>query len=497
MTTLPQQIQLRCDGSTSPRTGWDARIAHRIAQSAGAVVSFEMTLLLFVFAGIYKSDPRIAWFPVDWTLFFFGVNVLQAGWIVTRRGFRLPRQGTKLVVIAILFVGYAAFSLLWSEGTVYARQKVLHMALLVLWAMAGCALIVTSHPERLHRFLRLLLVFAAWVVLESARFYVQHPGARLITALGGPGSYLGLGRVVGLGTLIAFYQFAFVVRKPFARLVMGGLLFAGLVMGVLIGSRGPLIATAISLVPLIGLALSRRNRNGSRGLIAIGLIGGLLAGIVGVQWHLTTTGRLPGTLMRLTRFFDEAEHYSESGASLARWDYLTESARLWSQRPMFGHGIGSFPVLVNGIDARDYPHNLIAEVASELGLCGLILLAGLLLIAVKPRNVRVGSEADGPENSAQGLPRPSRWSDAATRCEAGNRSLRLLILMLLLHALLNALVSGDIPANRTLFAMLGLAVMNTDKPSQAVETWTSDQQDCQQKQRSCAAGSPIDGEGSP
>jgi len=460
MTTLPHQIRWQCDGSLNRRETRNARMVHGIARGAAAVLSFEMTFLLFVFAGIYKSDTRFAWFPIDWTLFFLGINVLQAGWIVTRRGFRLPQPGTTLVAVATLFAGYAALSLLWSEGTIYARAKTLHMATLVLWSLAGSALIVTHRPERLHRFLRLLLFFTAWVVLESAWYYVQHPGARLITALGGPGSYLGLGRVVGLGTLIAFYEFAFVARRPAARLVTGGLLLAGLVMSVLIGSRGPLIATAILLIPMVGLALSRKNRNGSRGLIAVGLIGASLIGIVGVQRHVATTGRLPVTLARLTRLGNET---IRNGGSLTRWDYLVESARLWSQRPMFGHGIGSFPVLVNGTDARDYPHNLIAEVAAELGLCGLLLLAGLFLVALTRRGGRVSSEADGPGIAALSSPGPSRWSDPATHC-VRNRPLRLLVLMLLLHALLNALISGDIPANRTLFVMLGLSAMTTKEP---------------------------------
>jgi hypothetical protein len=39
------------------------------------VMSFEVIFVLFIFAGLYKADPRLAWFPVDLTLLLFLVSV--------------------------------------------------------------------------------------------------------------------------------------------------------------------------------------------------------------------------------------------------------------------------------------------------------------------------------------------------------------------------------------------------------------------------------------
>jgi O-Antigen ligase len=51
--------------------------------------------------------------------------------------------------------------------------------------------------------------------------------------------------------------------------------------------------------------------------------------------------------------------------------------------PLFGNGIGSFGYLYSGHDIREYPHNVILEVMSELGILGLILLLTPILLTIK------------------------------------------------------------------------------------------------------------------
>ena len=36
-----------------------------------SIVSFETTLVLYLFASLYKGDPRFAWIPIDPTAMFF------------------------------------------------------------------------------------------------------------------------------------------------------------------------------------------------------------------------------------------------------------------------------------------------------------------------------------------------------------------------------------------------------------------------------------------
>jgi O-antigen ligase len=50
---------------------------------------------------------------------------------------------------------------------------------------------------------------------------------------------------------------------------------------------------------------------------------------------------------------------------------------------LFGLGIGSFGILYEGVDERNYPHNVILEIWFELGMIGIILFILLLFLYFK------------------------------------------------------------------------------------------------------------------
>jgi len=46
-----------------------------LRRAYGYLLSFETTLVMLLFAGIYKDDPRFAWMPVDVTAVFFVLSL--------------------------------------------------------------------------------------------------------------------------------------------------------------------------------------------------------------------------------------------------------------------------------------------------------------------------------------------------------------------------------------------------------------------------------------
>ena len=47
-----------------------------------SLFSLEALVLLYMFAGLYKDDPRFAWIPVDPTALFFALSVLVGSFII-------------------------------------------------------------------------------------------------------------------------------------------------------------------------------------------------------------------------------------------------------------------------------------------------------------------------------------------------------------------------------------------------------------------------------
>jgi hypothetical protein len=128
--------------------------------------------------------------------------------------------------------------------------------------------------------------------------------------------------------------------------------------------------------------------------------------------------------------YGTSERYRLTSLQIS-WDYLRNDPD--------GLGWGAFATHVNPLNGmgRQYPHNLVAEVSLESGwLCGvwtLLMLAGALVAA---------------------------WSRSAIH---GGR----MVFAGLLFYLINAMVSGDVNDNRTLFLFVTSAWMLLDFPGVA------------------------------
>lgn len=395
------------------------------------VFSFEFLFVLFLFAGRYKNDPRFQWLPVDLTALSFGLSVIVAFYILWLRGFKLQRRAFILVMLFAGFASYAGFSLIWTAGDEYATEKAFYIATLTFWPLVATAIIIAQDARRLHRFLFVLVLFSGWIAFEAFLNYLRSGGTGFVNALGG--NYLGIGRVIGLGALVALVYLLFFAQNRLLKVVALALFGFFVMLLFVVGARGPLLATVLAaLVPLLmgyrfsfasGVRLKRYV------LPLVGIIG---VGIAATA-YLIETGNLTTSLERMFVLLE-----SDAGTSAGeRIDLYAATITLWTENPIFGQGIGSWPVLMGPSVGQEYPHNIFLEVMAELGLVGLSLFVTLLVFAWR---------ALGP----WGLVR--------------NDPIRILIVMLFVNTFANALVSGDISDNRTMFAMLGL-MMLTGKQS--------------------------------
>ena len=87
---------------------------------------------------------------------------------------------------------------------------------------------------------------------------------------------------------------------------------------------------------------------------------------------------LERTIARVSLLFSD-----EKGGSVnTRFSYILETMDYIEEAIFFGHGFGSFGLLVVGEDSRFYPHNLVLEVWFELGLFGLVVTLTLLIFPI-------------------------------------------------------------------------------------------------------------------
>jgi O-antigen ligase len=416
-----------------PSTLFDLRPVSRLP---GAILSFEAIFIFFLISGNYKADLWFSWIPIDLTVIFFILSGATGLVIMFREGIYLP--GLTVVSLLMIFIAWTALTGLWTPSEIYAREKFLKLATLNLWSLVATAMIIANRRERVRRFLVMLLVLGT-----AASFYgiARYSGAAGYDSAANASSineafsgnfrlenYLGHGRFYGMGALVAFA--AWLRTSPFSKrgvALMGAFVicFGGLLIT---GGRGPTFGMIVGMMlPLaLGLRFADRRLFASKELVASFALLVVMV-VVLVHGGAEYSGNVR-TLRRLNVLFTEERG---GGSAAAHLEYWGASWPFWLEQPVFGAGIGSWPVLYHGIDIASHPHNLILEVLVEFGLVGLLLLSNCAVAAARRASVRRLRE------------------DPFLMCTA----------MLCINTFFNAMTSSDITQNRNLFAMVGLLVM--------------------------------------
>jgi O-antigen ligase len=194
------------------------------------------------------------------------------------------------------------------------------------------------------------------------------------------------------------------------------------------GGKGPVLATlAAFLLPLVlGLQVTRRRIYYRRYQVSMIVLASAL--VAGVTIYITATDQVPKSLQRLEDMIDRGEF---QGTAAGRLELYKDALRRWPEAPLLGHGAGSWPLLVGLPDRLSTPHNMFLEVAVESGVVGLVLMAALLIVGLRPISVE----------------------------RLRNDPLALCVFMLFVWEFIKANLGPDIAESRLMFMLLGMLAM--------------------------------------
>jgi O-antigen ligase len=363
--------------------------------------------------GLTGSNP----FPKGGiTLLLFLWTVLAVALAIGRDRLAVPVRAlaTPVVVLSLLLLVWLVVRLPGSPDGTYGSQK-LQLFLFVNGGALLAGVVIARRPRDFSLFMQLMLamsvasgfVLARQVVSGTAQ---QFSSDRFVIA----STYdpIQLARAMGLGLLIAL---ALVLGGARAWLRTAALLALPplTVAFFAAGSRGPLLGLIAGAL-VLG-ALSLQSADARRRLLLVVPVGLVAAFVVGRV--------VPGqSITRVLSFISGSDTQGEDRIALwhAAW-------RVFGDHPVLGLGTGGFGSLSN---LYDYPHNLVLEVAAELGVVGLLLLAAIVWTG--------GAQAH------------RAWRGSDRPVEAG------FALALLAYALLNAMFSGDIAGNGQIWLAVGL-----------------------------------------
>ena len=323
-------------------------------------------------------------------------RVLNPAWIVVFAlyligpvGALTHDAGIPIPMVAILAAGpvpFVAAALARHRG---ARDRMSFLApLALLWALAVVSLAWTPSPaygvDKLTIWTLTGILPAVFIVVLAPVAGRMGWAAIVVVALVSAGALLAFGgdsplypgrlslfgdnpiwtaRAAFIGALVAIFG-------PFPRVVRAIAAMILVAAGVATVSLGPLLGLLAGA--WTGAAVTLRDADRTRGpatpgWVALGLVSGAALVVV-----------LGDALFGGDRSIVAMAVVNDPNVT-GRAGFLQASLDLFSRSPFLGVGFGGFA----STGLIEYPHNLVAEVASELGLVGLVALAGWFAVAVR------------------------------------------------------------------------------------------------------------------
>jgi O-antigen ligase len=352
------------------------------------------------------------------TLELFVLLVGGSAFAIVRRPSRLPGR---LIFYAPLLFSFALlaamiFRLPGSPGGDYGSRKVEYF-LLVNIALLTAGIVAGTRREDIARTLAVMLAVAttaAVILLDQIVRGVQPLFEGRYAISNEDYDPIALGRLAGSGILIAL--FALVATRSRYR-VLAAVALPLLAIALLAsGGRASVLGVVAGLAVLLtvpGILVVRR----AAIFLAIAATTVLAAQVV------------PGVALdRALSVISGSAGGQDAGDRIDLW---SQAWRTFANHPVDGVGTGGF-LAVNPSDR--YPHNLVLEVAAELGMIGLVPL--VLALATGAIVIAASIRRSGPRE----------------------RGLAALVAALLASAFVNAMFSTDITANYDVWLFLGLGL---------------------------------------
>ena len=337
------------------------------------LLSFEALFVLFLYSNEIKVLlPKL---PIDETVLFGAVSMGVGAWLLTRKGLYLP--GLVIVGTAFLFVAFALISYGWTPSKILIKQRLGYLLIFNMWCVIGGALIIASSRARTLRFLCLVLLMALFVAAAGLRVYLIYGNFRTLDMWDESGfsrTYLNWGYTVADGAAVAMViglYSRFMSLKQLALLGCFAMCATFLLVG---GARAPLLG--IGLAGLVVISVRIPSVTPGRIEVSVGQLAGITIAVAaaGIVTAMVLSGNATTTINRFIKLADQAEgDRAVTGAS--RWLYWPAAIKFFLDAPIIGNGFNSFSNLFHKGSERPggHPHNVILQIAAELGLVGLVL----------------------------------------------------------------------------------------------------------------------------
>jgi len=363
----------------------------------------ELGLALFFLVGLIKGDPRLESVPMDLTLAVavFVIVAVCVRMILGGKTLRLPSE----YVWYLPLLGMMLLSLTYTPDVTSGVDKSLRFVCLTSIGIVA-PFVLFDEPARLRRFFLFMTIGGFGLSIESL---ASMQGESRLVSPSGLNTELGGASAVAI---IIIWGLLFPEWPPIRRFLLYPVL--GILALALVGSGGRFANLCTVICVLLGAFLCRK------------LFGDILiacaAGLVTLPFI-----RIPEDSLTYLSSLS-----SPSSAMGTRHDLLLLGIKTFLEHPLFGVGVSGFRWLSPNPITYNYPHNLILELGSEMGVVAVLCFFVLAYLSFRESIFQLRNPL------------------------FGNTAIVPTVFLLLVYAFLEAMISGDINDSRFMWFMFGL-----------------------------------------
>lgn len=305
---------------------------------------------------------------------FLGISIkvfCNEGW--------LPCIPQRLLILYASLIVLMLISLIFTPNLEYGLSKVSDFVTVTAFAcFSPFFLFRDEHNIKcfLRTFIMMGLLLVAFLFISAPYSYSYE----FQTQFGS--NYLLIQHISGIAGLIILYYY--LSRTDSIRHILCLVFIFTLTTGAMlyVGGKGPVLTFFITTVFMAMTSIKLRHPlrvTFNRSLVAFPFL------VIGIGLFALTFFMLTqdfSALIWRIGFVLSGEHYSQ----IERLENIKVALDLLTQSPFFGVGLGGFSVFsfeIEGIERFKYPHNILLEILSELGLTGFISFSLILFFAFR------------------------------------------------------------------------------------------------------------------
>lgn len=312
-------------------------------------------------------------------LFIFFCIIVSSICISNEKFTAIPKR---LAFSFICFLLMLVTGVFYSADPVYGKEKIFEFLTVTTMSCYAPFFLFRNLPA-LERFFKVFILLgislSAFILIANPYAFQFHPFQasypKFQTTFGS--NYLSLQYIIGIAILVLLYYFVFKEGTSKKNIILLTV-FIGFLMAAMLYSPGknPIISLFLTVIIMTAgslkitqqkLLIKKKVLNYMILIFAMGTI--LLSAIGWMFLHRLNAIFTPG-------YYGQVE----------RIENVKIAFKVFLENPLLGAGTGSFTEYAGtfrGIERMKYPHNLLLEIASEIGSLGLFFLLAILFFAFK------------------------------------------------------------------------------------------------------------------